>query len=77
MTPADLTFAPLLRERRAQAPFVRKPREARQRGLRARLAPAWAAWWRMSKGAGVVKDAAEEVSWDLAGGRSTPVDHAG
>jgi hypothetical protein len=31
----------------------------------------------MSKGAGVVKDAAEEVSWDLAGGRSTPVDHAG
>ncbi|MBL8719512.1 MAG: transposase, partial [Myxococcales bacterium] len=28
-------------------------------------------------GAGVVEDAAEEVSWDLAGGRSTPVDHPG
>jgi hypothetical protein len=33
--------------------------------------------WRLSKVAGVVEDAVEEVSWDLAGGRSTSVDHAG
>ncbi len=77
MTPADLTFAPRLRGRRARAHFVRRPSQARQPGLRARLAPTWAAWWRLSKGAGVVEDAAEEVSWDLAGGRSTPVDHVG
>lgn len=30
----------------------------------------------MSKGAGVVDDVAEEVSWDLVGGRSAPVDQA-
>lgn len=50
MTPADLTFAPLLRGRRARAPFVRAPRQAREPELRARLAPTWAAWWRLSKG---------------------------
>jgi hypothetical protein len=77
MTPADLTFAPRLRGRCARAPVVRRPRQARQPGLCARLAPTWAARWRLSKGAGVVEDAAEEVSWDLPGGRSTPVDHAG
>jgi hypothetical protein len=77
MTPADFNLARLLRGRRARAPFVRAPRLAPEPGLRARHEPAWAAWWRLSMGAGVVDDVAEEVSWDLVGGRSTPVDHAG
>jgi hypothetical protein len=77
MTLADLTFAPLLRRRRARAPFVRAPRRARQPAIRARHAPALAAWWRSPKGARVLDAAAEEVSWDLDGGRSTSVDHPG
>ena len=77
MTPADVTLAPLLRGRRARAPFVREPRRARQPAIRARHAPALAAWWRSPKGARVLDAAAEKVSWDLAGGRSTSVDHPG
>lgn len=77
MSPAQFTLAPLLRGRRARAPFVRGPRQALQPTLRPRHEPTWAPGWQLSKRARVLDDAAEEVSWDLAGGRSTPVDHAG